>query len=401
MIDRLSRPLVAQGRLPRRADLLAFVALLEWQARLLLRRAPKSATAAVLLTGLSVMLQAGSVGALLLFVRAQQNAGNARVLGMDLPAPPTVAGLSVWGGAVLLLGTTAALLTHAGALRSQAAAAAGARGYVTGVLTEVARTAADAPASTELLQPKSLEWRSLLIRTFVRDSTVLVRSLSLTLGLVLPLFTLVLASAVLASLDVWLALGVALPLALLVVPYWALNRDVVKAARSHENLARRRSILLSEMFASALEGRMSGVAREELDRRLQSDQTFRDNDRAIAAFMLRADRVQSLRIGYLSVALCAILVLFVVFRERNASWAALATFVVALRYAATSLGALAGTLLGAVRYVPHLERMRAMGSARNGDDWRRLLRAYEQASAANAPSDADDSDESHSPDSHE
>lgn len=392
MIHGWSRPLVAQGRLPRLDELLGFAALLEWQVRLLLRRAPRSAAAAVLLTGLSVLLQAGSVGALLLFVRAQQSGGRTLVLGMELPAHPTIAGLSAWGGAVLVLGTTAALLTHAGALRSQTAAAAGARGYLTEVLTEVSRA-----ALAEAFPPERSEGRTILIQTFVRDSAVLIRSLSLTLGLFLPLFTLMLAAAVLAWLDLWLALGVGLPLVLLVVPYWALNRSVVTAARSYEDLARRRTMVLREMFANALESRMPDVTPEELGRRLQSDPTLRDNERAIAAFMLRGDRVQSLRIGYLAVALCGILVLFVVFRERNASWAALAAFVVALRYAATSLGTLAGTLVGAVRFVPHLERMRAMGSAR-GDDWRRLILAFAQTGGSGASSDADDSDSPDTPD---
>jgi hypothetical protein len=165
---------------------------------------------------------------------------------------------------------------------------------------------------------------------------------------------------------------------------------VVSAARSYEDLARRRTTLLSGMFASALEGRMPAVVPGELDRRLQSDQTLRDNERALAAFMLRGERVQALRIGYLGLALCGILLVFGVFRERNASWAALATFVVALRYAATSLGALGAALSGAARYVPHLERMRAMAGARTDDDWRRLIRDYEAGSVADAGSDADE-----------
>ena len=172
-------------------------------------------------------------------------------------------------------------------------------------------------------------------------------------------------------------------MALLGLPYLALSRGLVKTARSYESLARRRTVLLSEIFANALGGRTPAVSAEELDHRLRSDPTLRDSERAIAAFMLRGDRVQALRTAYLAgAALCGILVLFGVFRERNASWAALATFVVALRYAATSLGAVAGTLLGTVRFVPQLERMRAMESARSGEDWRRLLRERVEPAAS-------------------
>jgi ABC-type multidrug transport system fused ATPase/permease subunit len=390
MVTRALESRRTDRRLPLGGGLLAFVGLLEWQVRLLFRRAPRSAAAAIVLSGTSVLLQAGSAGALVLFIRAQQQRGStAHLLGFDVPAHPTLGGLAAWGGVVLLLGTAAALLTHAGALRSQAAAAAGARGHVASVLAEVSRLAS---SHEDPLPPEVAEGRWVLIRAFVRDSAVLARSLSLTLGLFLPLFTLVLAALVLVWLDPWLALGIAMPLVLLGVPYWALNRGVVRAARSYEELARRRTILLREMFGSALEGRTSGVDREELDRRLRSDPTLRDNERAIAAFMLRGDRVQSLRIGYLGVALCGILLLFGIFQERDDSWAALATFVVALRYATASLATVGGTLVGAVRYVPQLERMRAMGGARASEDWRRLLRAWVRDGDSAADPEADELD---------
>ena len=111
--------------------------------------------------------------------------GRAHVFGTDLPAHPDVVGLATWGAAVLLLGTAAALLTQVGALRAQAAAAAGTRGYMAGVLAEVTRLAASASEHqppAERFPPAAAADRSILIRAFVRDSAVLVRSLSFTLG---------------------------------------------------------------------------------------------------------------------------------------------------------------------------------------------------------------------------
>jgi ABC-type multidrug transport system fused ATPase/permease subunit len=362
------------------------VVLLEWQVRLLLRCAPGSAIAAVALSGASVVLQGASAAVLLLFVRAQQSGGSARLLSIEVPARPTVGGLAAWSAVVLLLGATAAGLAAAGAERAQVAAAAGTRRYLSRVLAEASRLASVEPGS---FPPRG---RPALLRAFARDSAVLTRSLSLTLGLFMPGITAVLAAIVLAWLDLGLTLGVALPLALLALPYWVLSRGVLTAARSYEEIARRRTIRLREMLASALGGASLPAAPDELHRRLASDATLRDNERAIAAFMLRGDRVQALRIGYLGVALCGLLLLFGAFQGRDDSWAALATFVVALRYATSSLGTTAGTLAGAVRYIPQLERMREMDGARAGEDWRRLLETFRSAEDLDAAADDDELD---------
>lgn len=334
----------------------AFGALFAWLTRLMLRSARRHTIMALALGLLGTATHVAAIGIFLAFVHAQTTGGVLQVGPIELPASTDVGSLALWSAAVLLMALLTAATTYQSALMTFEAGRRAARSFLRQALTILTDSQM---AHNRLLS--SPEGRAMARRAFVGDSVVLLRTAVVGSGLFAPLLLFLLAIAALLRLNPLLTAGIAVPLALFLVPYWHHNRRVVTAARTYRVFIAQRSRGLKDLFEFLSQTHAAGSQAPAMLDATLNDPATTGFEKAIGQIMLRGQKVKYLKLLFLGVVLCGLLFAWGAFQSAGArSWSALVTYVVSLQYAVATMGSVASSLTSFTRYVPYLERMRAL-----------------------------------------
>jgi hypothetical protein len=243
---------------------------------------PRRAAQLVALSLLGVGARIGTFAVVLLYVKAQVGGKAIRLAGVALPGGDSIGAILGWGGAALLCGVAAALAFYVADHLSFT------------VAWQHCQRIADRLRSDPRGGPEAAA------RFLAGSAPKIARALVLGLSGITPALMLAASVVVVCVANGVLAITLAPLLALYLALFVRLDRRVVEAVRERE----------------------SG-----------------DPVRALRHILLARRRVDNLRDGFQALALLVLLAAFGLWvRHEPSSWTALVTVVVALRYAAKSLG---------------------------------------------------------------
>jgi len=350
--DRAISPNAAMADVPVWENWREYWELVRWLVPDVYRFARGRVFGLVILSSVGVAARAGTLGSMLLYIKARTKNHPIVFAGFSLPTEATLPVFLLWGS--IAMGFAA--LTISASYRANVVTFDLGLSYAEMAVRRLLRHRA---AGGEVILPqgagdKSAEPIASMLRG---DTNRLVRVVVLTLGVLLPLITLLVAVSVLIWTN-WMltlflvpvAIGYAVALGLL---NRALLRDSQKRVFATRNVGRDVQAMLRTMAGTRFPAGSEPEWLETYPRRTWLQESMG----AFRRVILARRRVAYLADAFQGVGLLMVILVFgSLVADETTSWAVLLTYLVALGYATRSMGSLSGTVTAANRFLPQVRR---------------------------------------------
>jgi ABC-type multidrug transport system fused ATPase/permease subunit len=306
----------------------------------------------IALSLLGVGARAATIGTLLLYVNAQSTGKPVELLGVGLPTEATPAVFLLWGLAALLF----AVLTIVASFKSDVLIFDIAQRYAETAMRRVLQHAA---AGRAIELPESARGDSgKQIATMLRsDARRLVRVVIQTLGVLLPLFTmlgasvaLVIASPLLTTMLIPVLAGYSLVLA-------TLNRRLIRDSQMQRVAGQGMRRDVKGMLGTLQRTRYAADGSPEWLSTFPRASWIEEAMTTFRRVILAKKRVTYVADGFQGVALLLILMVFgSLMAKQGSSWTLLLTYLAALGYATRSMGRVSRCVTAANRHIAYVRR---------------------------------------------
>lgn len=355
-----------------------YVSALMWVVRDALPRYTSQVAAIVVCNILGLAAAAGAVGGVMAYARAAEHDRPMRILGHAWRIGSDVRSLLLFGAAIATLGIVSAGCTYV----VDRLILALARRYHAFCADRAIAIAAD---------PLCRGWqvmlddppRSILSRMAGGSSRVMGLVLRDLLRIILPSLTVIAVVAFLFYIDATLTLVLIPATAAYLLPLYAINRRVTRMQREYRDLSPQARSEVGRRLREALQSGQLEQEFESIRRDALHGSAYRGTLAALYGRLLADRRVHLLNAAFFIVCLVALLIFFgIQARDHARPWSDLIFYLLALRYAMTSLKQT--TTLGAKfsRFFPeyHAYSEFVVGSART-----RERRSLERAKPRELP----------------
>lgn len=329
-----------------------YVAVVTWLVPHVYRHARGTTLSVLFLSITGVAARAGTIGTVLLYVRARSTGSPIELLGISLPSEASVPIYLLWGGAAVLFASIAVAASYYGDKLIFDIAG----DYANSAIQRVLRHAA-AGRQLELPEDLKSETSDPIGAILKSDIQRIIRLVVQTLSIVLPFITLLVAVAVLIFANALLTAALIPIVALYSLAVAVINRRLLRDSQERRFAQKSHRQDLGGIFETLRGTRYPTAALPEWLTSYPRESWMDKSIGALRGIRLARRRIRYIRDGFQGIALLVVVMVFgTTFATTDDAWAMLLTYLVALRYATTSLDRAFGFVTAANRHIPHVRR---------------------------------------------
>lgn len=328
-----------------------------WLVRDIARYSPRGLALLAAITVVSVLSKVATFGALLVFATARLGSGTAKFQDLTIRVGDETRDTVAWGALILGLAVLMAVSTFwAGRLRVRLG-----RQYALHAVRAVMERLSGASATSASFRSKASD-PAYVRRLIGGDAMLLIRTVQPLTGALMPLLQLVVSAVLLVAISARLTALLAVLAVAYALPFYRVNRRVVRASSKRESTTPAFSRLSRSVAGTAV---LEQYNRPELvDRYLQSHEVTQHLD-TLETLLTSKYHVQRLNDVFLGVAALVMVVYMATVNTSPTSRALnLIAFLAVARLAYASISQLGRAFVGFNRFLPQFQRY--VNFCRNG-----------------------------------
>jgi hypothetical protein len=345
-------PMAQSSDLTTWEDFHEYFELVRWLIPDIYRHSKSRVAIVVLLSLVGVLARAAAIGSMILYVKARTTGDPLVFANITLPTEASLQVFLLWGSTALVF----AAITIVASYRADTITFDLAQGYMEMAVRRVLRHQAegrpfDLPQD---IHPQN----SIPVDAMLRGDTLrLVRVVLQTLGILLPLITLIAAVAVLLVIN-WILTLFLIP-AVICYSYGLglINRGVVRNTQKRRSSQRQQGRDVGAILRTTYNTRYPADTQPEWLDSYPRKTWLRETMSASRSVILARKRVGYLSDAFQGIALLVIVMAFGSFvADQGTTWAVLLTYLMALAFATRNMGNVSKCVTAANRFIPHVRR---------------------------------------------